>query len=327
MPYWELVTRSFKIAWRYKYLWLLALFAGEAGGASYNYSQSTSQQDRPLRQPADLRAFYQPFLDWLNSHAGLLVATAVLVVALWIAFFVLAAVCEGAVVRAAAEHDAERPFGLGIAWRCGRATMGTILRLRLLLIALALPVGVASIALILGLILTWTSKNAGFLILLLLLVLFVLASIPYILYLHLLDRLGTRAVVLEQLTAARAALGYGHRLLRKRLGRVLLVWLVTIAIGFVAGIALLIPTALVILPVVLIGIATYSVGGPTFWLLGAFALLILVPVFLAIAAFLAAQVSTFWTLAYRRLEIDQVPAYAYPYPRPQPVAPPATPSA
>ena len=56
---------------------------------------------------------------WESHNVSLVVAVAVLVVLLTVALFVLTAVCEGALVRASAEHDADRPFNLGLAWRCG----------------------------------------------------------------------------------------------------------------------------------------------------------------------------------------------------------------
>ena len=328
MPYWEIVTRSFKIAWRFKYLWLLALFSGE-GGASFNYSQSTSQ---PLNgkngQPPDFAAIYQPYVDWWNSHLALIVVAAVLLVLLWIAFFILAAVCEGATVRASAEHDAERPFGLGIAWRCGVATMGTIIRLRLLLIALGLPVVIVIGLAVFGFVLALLSKNNGAAAGLgLLVALAFLAAIPYVIYLFFLDRLGTRAVVLEQIAAARSALRRGHRLVRKRLGRVLLVLLMGIGVGIVVGIAIAIAGAIVILPLVIAGAAAFASGSAAFAVVVVIGVIIVVPILLLVSGFLAAQSSTYWTLAFRRLDIDQAPPNAYPYGYPQAPPAPPTPSA
>src|SRR5258708_4505454 len=63
-----------------------------------------------------------------------------------------AAVCEGALVRGSAEHDANRPFGLRMAWRTGVSTMGVINRFRLLLIALTLPAAVVVAAIVGGLV-------------------------------------------------------------------------------------------------------------------------------------------------------------------------------
>src|SRR5256886_10048928 len=138
MQYWEVVTRSFRISWNHKYLWLIALFSGE-GGAGFNYSYNQRTGGRPASTP-NLTAIQQLVTTWITDHIGLIIVLAVVWLVLVVAFFILAAVCEGATVRASAEHDAERPFGLGWAWRSGVATMWVIIRFRLLLLALILPV-------------------------------------------------------------------------------------------------------------------------------------------------------------------------------------------
>ena len=115
MPYWQNITRSFEIAWRHKYLWLLALFAGESGGGGgFNYSQGT-------RQTGSTNPNFpvEHLTTWLTQHAGLLIAAGVIWLLVLVGLFILAAVCEGALIRGAAEHDAERPFGLRQAWISG----------------------------------------------------------------------------------------------------------------------------------------------------------------------------------------------------------------
>jgi hypothetical protein len=319
MPYLELVSRSFTISWRHKYLWLLALFAGEGtGGASFSY-----QYPAPIRRMGgsgpDFGSIPQQVSDWIGQHLAVLVAASVLLILLAIAYFVLAAVCEGSLVRVSAEHDAERPFGLRIAWRCGVATIGTIIRLRLLLIALGLPVVIVLLALVAGFVATIATRNVGPAVALGLVgLLVIVVAIPYLIYLHFLDRLGTRAAVLEQL-GARAALVRGHRLVRKRLGRVLLVWLLSIAIAFAIGICSAILLGILAVPAFLIGIGAYTTGTAVLWVVVAILVLILLPVALTVRGFSLAQYSTYWTLAFRRLEIDQAPVYGYPY---QPPAPP-----
>jgi hypothetical protein len=127
-------------------------------------------------------------------------------------------------------------------------------------------------------------------------------------------------VVLEQIGAA-AALGRGYTLLRRRLGRVLLVWLLSVAVGIALGICVAIVGAILVLPAGVIAFGAYASGSSTWWLVIVLAALILLPIFLVISAFLAAQTSTYWTLAFRRLEIDQ-PAYVYGTPPPQVQQPP-----
>lgn len=323
MPYWELVSRSFKISWRHKYLWLLALFAGEGGGGAFNSNFNTpgpSGAKGPGSLP-DIGTINQQVTQWLSDHTGLILGASVAILGIAIAFFVLGAVCEGAVVRAAAEHDAERPFGLGWAWRAGTATMGTMIRLRLLLIALTLPLLAIFVVVTIAFLVAIFGGNGAVIALLALVgFVFVLAAIPYSILLFFLGRLGSRAVVLEQLGAV-TALGRAYSLVKKRLGRLLLLGLLAIALGFSIGICFAILGAIVLVPVAVVTIAAYAGHSSSWWVALLLAGVILLPIFLVIAAFLAAQGSTYWTLAFRRLEIDQTPAYAYAPPQvPQPPA-------
>ena len=322
MPYWDIVTRSFTIAWRHKYLWLLAVFAGESGGgASFNYS-SPYQPVGKGNNPPDFTNLPQQVATWLSQNIGLLVTIGVLLLILAIGFFILAAVCEGALVRGSAEHDAGRPFGLRMAWRSGVSTIGVIIRFRLLLIALALPIVIVVAAIVGGLVFAILSHAYGLALALgfIGLVAF-LAAFVYALYLGFLDRLGTRAAVLETV-GARAALVRGHRLLRKRLGRVLLVWLLSIAVGIAVGICAAIVLAILVIPITVAGIAAYASGSALFWVVVIVGTVILLPIALVVGGFINAQSSTYWTMAFRRLEIDQAPAYGY-----IPAAPPVSPSA
>ena len=323
MPYWFVVTRSFRIAWNYKYLWLLALFAGEGGGGfSANYSQQLpANQSRGAPNAA---AVQHQIATWMTAHAGLIFAAFVLIILLAIALFLLAAACEGALIRGSAEHDAERPFNLGWAWQAGRKTFWIIVRFRLLLFALALPVLLVFAILVVLFVFALTGHNVVAAVLLGLIgVLFFLLALVYLIYLGFLDRLGIRALVLEQLMA-RAAIARGHRLLFKRLGRVLLVWLLSIAVGIVVGIVAGIGLAIVGVPIVIAGIALYSSGSSAWWIAVVLGLLILLPIALVVAGFSSAQGSTYWTLAFRRLDTDQAASPTIPPPPPPPPPAPAT---
>ncbi len=317
MHYWELVTRSFRIAWDHKYLWLIALFSGEAGGSSFNYSQRSSGT---TQTPAE---FQQQVSTWLSDHAGLIIFLAIVWIVLIIAFFILAAICEGATVRASAEHDSERPFGLGMAWRAGLHTMWVIVRFRLLLIALYLPLILILAVWFVGLMFAIVNQNRSATPVLILtgLLLFALWFV-YAIYLFFLDRFGTRAVVLEQLMAT-ASIARAHRLLFKRFGRSLLVLLLAIGLAIVVAIVLACLSIIAIVPLLAGAFAAGSNSGAAAVVL-VIGVLILLPIYLVVAGFLAAQGSTYWTLAFRRLDFDHAPAFAYPA---APLAPPQAPPA
>jgi hypothetical protein len=317
MPYWQNVTRSFRIAWDRKYLWLLALFSGEGGGAGYNYSQRTTGS---TNQPPDVAAVQQQVTAWVGGHIALLVVLAVVWLIFVVAFFLLAAVCEGATIRASAEHDAERPFGLGLAWRIGVHTMWAIVRFRLLLLALNLPIFLLIGGWLVGLLLAVANHNGGAVVplvfsgLLLLVVWFVYGT-----YLFFLDRLGTRSLVLEQLMAI-PAIARANRLLFKRLGRTLVVWLLSIGVALVIGIALACVVALVVAPFAALATLAGSGGSGVALIVAVVLAIIFIPIAVVISGFFAAQGSTYWTLAFRRLDIDYAPPSAFP------VAPQAPPS-
>jgi hypothetical protein len=305
MQYWDIVMRSFRISWNHKYLWLIALFSGEGGGgASFNFSQPpTGNGSTP-----NVSAVRQQVLTWLGDHIALVTAVVILWLVLLIAFFILGAICEGATVRAAAEHDAERPFGLRLAWRMGVHTLWVIVRFRLLLIALGLPLVLLVIGLAAGIAVSVANGTTGAVVVLVLVgLLLLLIAIPYLIYLFFLDRLGTRAAILEE-RAARAAIVRAHRLLFKRLGRSLLVWLLSIGVSLVLGILLACVLGIVSIPFFLIGAAMLATGSGAVWVVVVIAVLLFLPVSLVIGGFLAAQGSTYWTLAFRRLDLDAAPS-------------------
>ncbi len=132
--------------------------------------------------------------------------------------------------------------------------------------------------------------------------------------------LGTRAIVLEQ-RGVIAGLRRAFELLRARLGRVLLVWLIQVALGIAAGVAIVI----VAIPLILVGavavVGTGMASGPMAAgiLVIPFGLLLLA-VLLVLGGMIGTYLSTYWTLAFRRMELDPIPAVAWP-PAPQPPGP------
>ena len=324
MQYTDIVWRSFRISWRHKYLWLIALFSGEGGGnfgsggggggggGAGGGTQATGNIDTAAMQDQITR--------FLTDNAGLILVLVVAWLVLVVIFFIIAAICEGATIRATAEHDAERPWGLGMSWRAGMHTLWAVVRFRLLLIALGLPLALLVVGLLAGIVIAILNQNAGAAVPLILVgLLLIVAGIPYAIYLFFLDRLGSRALVLEQLGAV-ASIARGHRLLIKRLGRTLIVWLLSIAVGIVVGVATTVVLAIVFIPLLLVGGAFSNgdlVSNVGLLVVGA---VVLIPLSLVVGGFLSAQSATYWTLAFRRLDLEPQPPAS---PPPPPAAQPA----
>src|SRR5207244_7782070 len=76
---------------------------------------------------------------------------------------------------------------------------------------------------------------------------------------------------------------------------------------------------IVFVPLFLIGAVAFASGTAAFLPFVILGVVILLPVALVVQGFVAAQSSTYWTLAFRRLDLELAPAYSYPYqPIPQP---------
>jgi hypothetical protein len=94
------------------------------------------------------------------------------------------------------------------------------------------------------------------------------------------------------------SVGSGYRLLRRNLGRSLLVWLIQLGLMLAAGIALLILGLLLFLPTILLAVAEYTIAAIA---TGVVAGLILLPLLIVAIAVLGTFNDSYWTLAYLRL--------------------------
>jgi hypothetical protein len=308
MHYGDLVTRALRITWRHKYLWLLALFAGEgaAGLTSPSFSGS-STSGNPTTNTTPGQA-WNTATTWAGEHITLLVLAGVVVLALAVTFFLLSAIADGALVRASAEHDAERPFSLSLAWRAGLTTFWPVLKVKLLTLGVALVSvivigGVVTLAALSAV----GGATASTVLLGMLAVLLGLAAIPFAIVFSVAILLMLRAVVLDGMNVS-AALAHTLTLFQRRMGRVALLWLLSLALGLAAGIAFGV-FALALLVVFGALVAALYVAGGTLAAIIAGAVLAVpwLGLMLVASGAISAFTSTYWTLGYTRLDLEPLP--------------------
>jgi hypothetical protein len=324
MQYGEAVTRAFTIIWRFKYLWLLAILGGaEASSGGFNpdfrsFNGLNSLNRRGSTFPDNGTAGPSPsemgqqFSQFLQDNAGALILIGLFLLILVLAWFLLSCITTGALIRASAEHDAERPFGFGLAWRAGLRTFWSILRLALVgLLWGFLSLLLLTTFVVLGFV-TYTAGQQtaliavitiGILVTLLLILASIIVGIVF--------TLARRAIVLEQ-RGPLSALGRGFRLLQARLGRVLLVWLIQVGLQLAIGVGVFVVTLLAlivaVLPIVVMAITTGPLGAVLIGIPIGFAFLV---GSLLINGIAGSYISVYWTLAFRRLELEpQHPTYA-----------------
>jgi len=307
MDYLQILTRALAISWRHKYLWLLALFAGEATTIGTTFQAGSN--GRSSHGNASAQAIWSQLTTFVSTHGPLLWTVGITLLLLFVAGFLLSAVANGALVKAGAEHDAERPFGLRQAWSAGVQSFWPVLRLKLY----ALIVSASLVIIIGGLILMTAvfalSGTAGGAVATGLLAAgLLLLAIPFFIVFGVAIVLGVRAIVLDGRGASdgfRTALN----LIWRRRGRVALFWILVCVAGVIASAVVGLALLVVGFPVIALTAAAYFAGG---WLpaivtglgLGSVWLIVVV----AFAGGVRAFTSTCWTVAYSRFDLEPQPA-------------------
>jgi hypothetical protein len=312
MRYGEIVSRALAIVWRHKYLWLLALFAGE-GAASFGSSsfsgQSSNYSNTSTLTPAQI---WDEITVWVGAHLLLVVLSAVAVLIVAVGFFLLSAIADGALVRASAEHDQERPFSLRQAWSAGRTTFWPVLKVKLLSLAVAL-VGTVVIGGIAAFAVVSAVGGATSTAVILAIVggVLLLAAIPFSIIFSVLILFLVREAVLRGQRNTMAALGQVLDLMRRRAGRVTLLWLLSVLLGVATGIALIAVTVASLLVFGGLAGVAYLAGGLSATIVTGIVLVApWLGILLVASGAVMAFTSTYWTLGYTRLDLEPQPQYA-----------------
>ena len=204
---------------------------------------------------------------------------------------------------AAIDRGEERRFsstwraGIGNFWRVlGQAILLFLIGLGLLLVVLL----IAGLPIVLTFVLS-ESVGARVAVSALFGILGFLMIIVFYVALSIIGQFALRGLVVDRERIAHSiAAGYG--LLRRSLGRSLLVWLINLGLSIGIGIAVLVVVLIVgfflFLPTILLAVAEYATAAVV---AGVVAGLILLPIFLVISGAVGAFSHAYWTLAYLRL--------------------------
>jgi len=298
MNYGNLVRRPFEIMARRPYLWLLAALAG--GATTFNLSGSS------YGRPAGSRGGYHgpgwaAIQNLWNDNFGLIVGILAFFLVVGIVLFILGCIATGGIIRAAIEHDAEREYKLGTAWRAGYASGWRIAGLRLLTILLAIVPGLLVGALVVAAVAGASASTAAAVAFGLSAGIAFLVSLVFWLALGVAYQFAQRLVVLEGGQVA-ASLSHGFRMIRWHFGPVALSWLLLIAVSIGVGIAMAVLAVVVAVPAITLGLGGFFLGGPIGGVvLGTFAAVVFIGVLVAAGAAYSAYSSIYWTLMYKNL--------------------------
>jgi len=329
MDYGEIINKAWKIVWKFKVLWIFGILAGcgQSRGGNYNFNNSFRSgngfsSSTPNLPPAVMeqldrltRLFENPTFVW----QFVAIAIAVICVAAIVQIF-LGTIGRIGLIKGSAEADAgAEVLTFSGLWKESTPYFWRIFWLSFLIGA---PFAVAAIALVIGLIVAMIpfvrdnpDATAGSTLLIFLPVLCGLFCVIIILAI-LLGFIATqaeRAIILEDKPIL-DGFKRGWEVLKKNLGPVLIVWLITTAIGLVAGLVIALPLLAVLLPLVVAFAANMNSANFSFtpWIV-AFVCIACVyaPISWLANGIVMTYLQSVWTLTYIRItrppQVEQAP--------------------
>jgi hypothetical protein len=338
MEFGQIIKKAWKITWRYRFLWVLGIFAGvtgaggggggySGGGQNFGSGSSGSSGGSPFAS-GDASQALSTFQQWLPA----IIAAAVIWILIGLVFWILSLAAKGGLIWAVDEIEEGRPPTLGDAWNRGFSHFWRVLGLGLLL---QLPVlfAVIVLAAAIGIPIAFAIARGGdgmaaaailpvcgslAIGIPVLLVMGFILGIMYVIAL--------RRIVLDGEGVIQSAKD-AWKTFRARFKDTALMWLINWGLNVVAGIVFAIPiiiiTVLLVIPAVFAGVGQQwgvLVGVGILW----FVVLIVMSFFYA--AVWGTFTSALWTILYRRMTGRELVAPpAGPGSVPPPPAWPATP--
>ncbi len=331
MDYGEVLSKAWKIAWKFKVLWIFGILAGcgQSQGGSFNFNNSfqnngnSFSNSTPNLPPAMMNQLYR-FAYLFNSPTFIWKFVAVVLAVICVIVLVevfLGTIGRIGLIKGSAEADtgAEK-LTFGGLWRESTPYFWRVFWLSFLIGA---PFAIAIIGIAIGFVITLiplasnNSNMSGLLILLpVLCVLFCVILILGIVIGFIVTQ-AERAIVLEDKSIL-DGFRRGWEVLTKNLGPILIVWLITGAIGFVAAIVIALPLLVVVVPLLIAFIANMNNLNFSFtpWIV-AFVCIICAytPISWVANGIVMTYLQSVWTLTYLRItkpKLDEQPPVASP---------------
>ncbi len=318
MDFGEVLAKAWRIIWKFKVLWIFGILAGcgTQGGGNFNFNSSYRTGGNGFSGPGPslppgvtdalnrfARLFENPRFVW-EFLAGFIA----LICVIGLVEIALGTIGRLGLIKGAWEADqgAER-LTFGALWG---GSLPSFWRVFWMLILVGLPffliflfIGVAFLLAFFP-VLGHNAPGAGATLLVLLPVLCVLICVLALLSIVIgfILRMAECAVVIENQSILNG-FRRGWEVLVNHLGPILIIWLITVAIGLAAGIVITLPLILVLFPIF---IAFFSSGfsgdlSYTPLILAGVCVLAYIPVSLLFNGILMSYLQSVWTLTYLRL--------------------------
>lgn len=284
MNYGHIIGDTFKIAWRNKSLWVFGLFAG-GGGAGFNFDDSWfKKQDLGFDPEEFFQTWDIPF-DW-----RLLIPIALALAVMGLGFMIMHLISVPALVDGVNKIKRGGSYRLGSSFSVGIDFFWRFFGLSM--IAVVVVFGAILVAVAFGF--------AAYAVHWAVMVFYILIMIPVFMGLIFaatsVFELGTRAMVVRNIGVF-DSIHEGYLLLKRNLGKNILIFLIYIGLSIGLGLGALLIWAMVGAPIALIALATGLALIPALIL----AVIIGMPVSLVVGGFIGTVVESLYTLFYFEL--------------------------
>ncbi|GJQ51234.1 MAG: hypothetical protein HKUEN02_00810 [Anaerolineaceae bacterium] len=305
----EALTRAWQIVWKHKVLWVFGILAscGRSGG-SFNSNFSSGGGNGGGGQPPEIPP---QMMRWFQTIEQNLTTIAVVVLAvvciLWFITIFLSSIGKIGLIRGTAQAEggaASLVFGelfsgsVPYFWRMFGLSL--ILSLPVFIIAMAIAVVVVG-----GIAASGGNETAivGIVGMMPIMIGCLCLLVPVMFVLGMIFRQAENAIVLEEMNVL-PAITRGWEVFKTNLGPIILMAIILAVIGFVAGIIIVIPLFVIVIPAAFAFAVSGGSSNSSLILISVCAC-IFIPVALVLQGIITAYTESAWTLTYMRLTKPQ----------------------
>ncbi len=303
----EVLSRAWQIVWKHKVLWIFGILAGcGRGGSNFNLRGSSSGGNGPTPNlPPQLQQFFQTIAENLTTFIVIAIALTCII---WIVLIFLGTIGRIGLIRGTAQVDGgveHLVFGqlfsesMPYFWRMFGLSLLVALPIIIVVVVAVVAVAVLAVSASGG----SNSATAGLLGAVPLLIGCFCLLIPVMFVIGMIARQAENAIVLEDARVL-PSISRGWEVFRNNLGPILLMAIILIVIGLVAGFIIAIPIFVVVIPAAFTFIAGQGENfSPLIFML--VCLCLYAPVSWLLNGIVISYTESAWTLTYMRLTKPQ----------------------